>query len=160
MTSRAPRSVRLLAAAVLAGVLSGAHVAAQAIQYERPVQVAPQQETIGGGYVTPDVQRPRPREQQVAADQMRQAERGMRVEQLLDTPQGKVQAIGFNRLDHFGQRRLGRRGEGAQRQEQRHRGKAHELQFVTCSCRMRQRPPSDLPISSVFMALPLNRSER
>jgi polyferredoxin len=33
----------------------------QAVQYERPVQVAPQQETIGGGYVTPAVQRPQPR---------------------------------------------------------------------------------------------------
>ena len=35
---------------------------AQAVQFERPVEVAPQQETIGGGYVTPDVQKPRPRE--------------------------------------------------------------------------------------------------
>ena len=34
---------------------------AQTIQYERPVQVAPQPETIGGGYATPAVQRPRPR---------------------------------------------------------------------------------------------------
>ena len=34
---------------------------AQAIQYERPVETAPQQKTIGGGYVTPDVQKPRPR---------------------------------------------------------------------------------------------------
>lgn len=62
MTRRAPRYARLLAAAVLVGLLAGARVSAQAIQYERPVQVAPQQHTIGGGYVTPDVQRPRPRE--------------------------------------------------------------------------------------------------
>jgi NosR/NirI family transcriptional regulator, nitrous oxide reductase regulator len=34
---------------------------AQAIQYERPVQTAPQQDTIGGGYKTPDVQKPLPR---------------------------------------------------------------------------------------------------
>ena len=34
---------------------------AQAIQYERPVETAPQEETIGGGYATPQVQRPRPR---------------------------------------------------------------------------------------------------
>jgi polyferredoxin len=33
----------------------------QSVQYERPVEVAPQQETIGGGYVTPGVQRPQPR---------------------------------------------------------------------------------------------------
>jgi polyferredoxin len=36
-------------------------VHAQAVQYERPVEVAPQPEAIGGGYTTPDVQRPRPR---------------------------------------------------------------------------------------------------
>ncbi len=35
---------------------------AQAVPFERPVEVAPQQETIGGGYVTPDVQRPKARE--------------------------------------------------------------------------------------------------
>lgn len=34
---------------------------AQAVQYERPVQVAPQQDTIGGGYATPPVQQPHPR---------------------------------------------------------------------------------------------------
>jgi ferredoxin len=31
------------------------------LDYERPVEVAPTEETIGEGYVTPDVQRPRPR---------------------------------------------------------------------------------------------------
>ena len=41
--------------------LSPRPAVAQAVQYERPVEVAPQQETIGGGYVTPDVQKPRPR---------------------------------------------------------------------------------------------------
>ena len=40
----------LLAAALLLAPLSAW---AQGIQYERPVQVAPQQETIGGGYQTP-----------------------------------------------------------------------------------------------------------
>lgn len=35
---------------------------AQGISFERPVDVAPQQETIGGGYVTPEVQKPQPRE--------------------------------------------------------------------------------------------------
>lgn len=34
---------------------------AQQYQYERPVEVAPSEETIGEGYVTPSVQRPRPR---------------------------------------------------------------------------------------------------
>ncbi len=35
---------------------------AQSIQYERPVQTAPQEGTIGGGYKTPDVQKPLPRQ--------------------------------------------------------------------------------------------------
>ena len=34
----------------------------QAIQYERPVEAAPQEKDIGAGYVTPDVQKPRPRD--------------------------------------------------------------------------------------------------
>ena len=34
---------------------------AQSIQYERPVQTAPQENTIGGGYKTPAVQKPLPR---------------------------------------------------------------------------------------------------
>ncbi len=46
----------ILLSLVIAGDLSG-----QAIQYERPVEVAPQEEDIGGGYVTPDVQKPKPR---------------------------------------------------------------------------------------------------
>jgi NosR/NirI family nitrous oxide reductase transcriptional regulator len=56
-----PRRWALVGAAVLLAALA-THTHAQSIQYERPVQVAPQQETIGGGYVTPDVQRPRPRD--------------------------------------------------------------------------------------------------
>lgn len=51
-----------LAALILFVFLTPAPAAAQAVPYERPIEVAPQQETIGGGYVTPDVQRPRPRE--------------------------------------------------------------------------------------------------
>lgn len=58
----APRWRLVLGAALLAALLCPGRAAAQAVQYERPVQVAPQQETIGGGYVTPDVQRPRPRD--------------------------------------------------------------------------------------------------
>jgi NAD-dependent dihydropyrimidine dehydrogenase PreA subunit len=37
-------------------------VPAQAIPYQRPVETAPQAETIGGGYQTPPVQKPRPRD--------------------------------------------------------------------------------------------------
>jgi polyferredoxin len=37
-------------------------LAAQAIPYSRPVETAPQQETIGGGYETPAVQKPPPRD--------------------------------------------------------------------------------------------------
>lgn len=33
----------------------------QAIQYQRPVDTAPQEKSIGGGYVTPSVQKPLPR---------------------------------------------------------------------------------------------------
>lgn len=36
--------------------------AAQHVDYSRPVDVAPSEETIGEGYVTPDVQRPLPRD--------------------------------------------------------------------------------------------------
>jgi polyferredoxin len=42
--------------------LTPAPSTAQTIQYERPVQTAPQQDTIGGGYKTPPVQKPRPRD--------------------------------------------------------------------------------------------------
>jgi NosR/NirI family transcriptional regulator, nitrous oxide reductase regulator len=35
---------------------------AQAVPYQRPVETAPQPETIGGGYKTPPVQRPLPRD--------------------------------------------------------------------------------------------------
>ena len=35
---------------------------AQSSQYQRPVEVAPQQDAIGGGYLTPGVQRPLPRQ--------------------------------------------------------------------------------------------------
>ena len=48
--------------ALLAGFLLLASAAAQSIQYERPVQTAPQENTIGGGYKTPGVQKPLPRD--------------------------------------------------------------------------------------------------
>jgi NosR/NirI family nitrous oxide reductase transcriptional regulator len=46
---------------VFALALTASPALAQQYQYERPVEVAPTEETIGEGYVTPDVQRPRPR---------------------------------------------------------------------------------------------------
>src|ERR1035437_3560976 len=52
-------------ATILAGfllLLTSATGAAQSIQYERPVQTAPQKNTIGGGYKTPGVQKPLPRD--------------------------------------------------------------------------------------------------
>lgn len=52
-------------AAILAALLlflTPTPSAAQTIQYERPVQTAPQQDTIGGGYKTPAAQKPRPRD--------------------------------------------------------------------------------------------------
>lgn len=45
---------------VLSLACAGAALA-QAVPYERPVDVAPQPEQIGAGYVTPEVQKPRPR---------------------------------------------------------------------------------------------------
>jgi NosR/NirI family transcriptional regulator, nitrous oxide reductase regulator len=41
--------------------LNGAPALAQQYQYERPVETAPTEDAIGEGYVTPQVQRPRPR---------------------------------------------------------------------------------------------------
>lgn len=47
---------------ILAATVAGSPASAQEhLDYERPVEVAPTEETIGEGYVTPDVQRPRPR---------------------------------------------------------------------------------------------------
>jgi len=62
MTAAARRALALIGAVLLLALASGVRTPAQSLQYERPVQVAPQQETIGGGYVTPDVQKPRPRD--------------------------------------------------------------------------------------------------
>lgn len=62
MTPAARRTWVVIGAALLLSLLATVRAPAQSIQYERPVQVAPQQQTIGGGYVTPDVQRPRPRD--------------------------------------------------------------------------------------------------
>jgi polyferredoxin len=62
----APQSAWRLTAAMLALLLlslaSIGRVSAQAIQYERPVETAPQEGTIGGGYKTPPVQKPLPRD--------------------------------------------------------------------------------------------------
>ena len=50
-----------LAGLLLLLVLGVAPASAQQLQYERQVEVAPNDESIGEGYVTPEVQRPRPR---------------------------------------------------------------------------------------------------
>jgi len=56
------RARPVLLGLVLVAALWPGRALGQSVQYERPVDVAPQQETIGGGYVTPDVQKPRPRQ--------------------------------------------------------------------------------------------------
>jgi len=59
-----PRTIsRALASGtlLLLALTAGPALAQQQYQYERPVDIAPTEETIGEGYVTPDVQRPRPR---------------------------------------------------------------------------------------------------
>jgi len=48
-------------ALLLVLALSAAPALAQQIDYERQVDVAPNEEAVGEGYVTPEVQRPRPR---------------------------------------------------------------------------------------------------
>jgi NosR/NirI family nitrous oxide reductase transcriptional regulator len=53
---------RVLVAVLLLGLSSVPSARGQAIQYERPVEAAPQQKDIGAGYVTPEVQKPRPRD--------------------------------------------------------------------------------------------------
>jgi len=47
---------------VLLALLLGLSAYAQSVQYERPVQTAPQENTIGGGYKVPPVQKPLPRD--------------------------------------------------------------------------------------------------
>ena len=47
-------------AAILVLLLTSG-LCAQAVQYERPVETAPQEDRIGDGYKTPPVQRPLPR---------------------------------------------------------------------------------------------------
>lgn len=59
MASSGPRARRAVAGIVL--LLAAWAAFAQSIQYERPVQTAPQERTIGGGYQTPEVQKPLPR---------------------------------------------------------------------------------------------------
>jgi NAD-dependent dihydropyrimidine dehydrogenase PreA subunit len=53
-------AARLLAAALLLLLVPAASLA-QAIDYKRPVETAPQEKDIGGGYRTPAVQKPLPR---------------------------------------------------------------------------------------------------
>ena len=56
-----PRVLRTLILIMLFSAASAAKLCAQAIPYERPVTTAPQQESIGGNYKTPEVQKPLPR---------------------------------------------------------------------------------------------------
>ncbi|MFN0168605.1 MAG: 4Fe-4S binding protein [Bryobacteraceae bacterium] len=59
--SRGLSLVCLLLVALLLILAAAQTLSAQAIPYERPVDTAPQEKDIGAGYVTPAVQRPRPR---------------------------------------------------------------------------------------------------
>ena len=61
-SERTRRSLSVLLAFVLLGLISASKAPGQTVQYERPVETAPQPEAIGGGYVTPDVQKPLPRQ--------------------------------------------------------------------------------------------------
>jgi NosR/NirI family transcriptional regulator, nitrous oxide reductase regulator len=49
-------------AVLLLSLIAAPSARGQAIQYERPVEAAPQQKDIGAGYVTPEVQKSRPRD--------------------------------------------------------------------------------------------------
>jgi NosR/NirI family nitrous oxide reductase transcriptional regulator len=55
-----PRVLRTLMFMILCAA-PGASLCAQNIPYERPVETAPQEETIGDNYKTPEVQKPLPR---------------------------------------------------------------------------------------------------
>ncbi len=59
------RLLRWLSGAILFVVLlcPAPRLFAQAMDYQRPVEAAPNEQSIGGGYVTPEVQRPLPRAQ-------------------------------------------------------------------------------------------------
>lgn len=52
---------RFFRAVLLLALFFPAQAGAQSLPYERPVETAPQAETIGGGYRTPAVQKPLPR---------------------------------------------------------------------------------------------------
>ena len=56
-----PRFLRMPAFLMLICTLRALPLCAQAIPYERPVETAPQEETIGDNYRIPDVQKPLPR---------------------------------------------------------------------------------------------------
>ena len=56
-----PLTIALLMAMAGLILLFAGSAAGQALPYERPVQVAPQPDSIGGGYAIPPVQKPKPR---------------------------------------------------------------------------------------------------
>ena len=55
------RSTLILVVLLVLTAVAGPAPCAQSVQYERQVDVAPTDEAIGEGYVTPEVQRPRAR---------------------------------------------------------------------------------------------------
>jgi polyferredoxin len=55
------RTLRVLVLGMLLGTIAAAQLWAQAIQYQRPVETAPQEAAIGDNYKTPAVQKPLPR---------------------------------------------------------------------------------------------------
>ena len=59
--AQAPRMAALLLALLFLSRICSGILFGQAIQYQRPVDTAPQEKNIGGGYVTPPVQKPLPR---------------------------------------------------------------------------------------------------
>ncbi len=56
-----PRLQRSLTVLLLLSAVAVAPLCAQGVQYERPVETAPQPDAIGGNYQTPAVQKPLPR---------------------------------------------------------------------------------------------------
>ena len=56
-----PRAAVLLLAAILVALACAGAAHAQALEYKRPVETAPQAKDIGGGYTVPPVQKPLPR---------------------------------------------------------------------------------------------------
>jgi NosR/NirI family nitrous oxide reductase transcriptional regulator len=61
LPTRLPRSLGLGLVFAVSLAAAPSALAQEPLEYERPVDVAPTEETIGEGYITPEIQRPRPR---------------------------------------------------------------------------------------------------